>query len=124
MTSILFIIVRIFRSLFNWYYLKNEKLFRSFFFHFWNLQQILNIFKNKKVVIANVFSKLQNVKDLIRPLSKKRRFRTSFDSQHVKASETLLKSQWEDFYNFFITLGGNDLKNISLSEIWTLSSVC
>ena len=124
MTSILFIIVRIFQSLFNWYYLKNEKLFRSFFFHFWNLQQILNIFKNKKVVIANVFSKLQNVKDLIRPLSKKRRFRTSFDSQHVKASETLLKSQWEDFYNFFITLGGNDLKNISLSEIWTLSSVC
>ena len=101
MTSILFIIVRIFQSLFNWYYLKNEKLFRSFFFHFWNLQQILNIFKNKKVVIANVFSKLQNVKDLIRPLSKKRRFRTSFDSQHIKVSQILAKSAWERFCHIF-----------------------
>ena len=36
------------------------------------------------IVIANVFAKLETVKNLVRPFSKKRRFETSFDSQHVK----------------------------------------
>ena len=44
-------------------------------------------------VQANVFPKLQLVKDLVRPLSKKRRFTISFESQHVKASQTLVKSR-------------------------------
>ena len=34
--------------------------------------------KKKKVVIANVFPKLQNVKDLLRQLSKKHRFQILF----------------------------------------------
>ena len=38
------------------------------------------------IVIVNVFPKLQTVKILVRPLSKKRRFRIRFDSQRVKAS--------------------------------------
>ena len=49
-----------------------------------NSHQILNIFKKMKIVIDNVFPKLQTVNDLARPLSKKRCFRTPFDSQHVK----------------------------------------
>ena len=106
MTCILFGIERIWHSLFKRNYLKNEHLFVRFFFflHFCNLQQILNIFKRKRLVIANVLSKLQNVKDLVRPLSKKRRFRTSFDSQHVKASETLVKSAWDYFYQIFLSI--------------------
>ena len=44
------------------------------------------------VKITTLFQKLQTVKDLIRPLSKKHRFRTPFDSQHVKGSQTLEKS--------------------------------
>ena len=48
--------------------------------------------KKKKIVRANVFPKLQTVKDLVRPLSKKRRFRTSFNSQHVRGSQTFVKS--------------------------------
>ena len=44
------------------------------------------------LVIANVFPKLQTVKDLVRPLSKKRCSRTRFDSQHVKESQLLVKS--------------------------------
>ena len=67
-------------------------LFFFFFFHFWNLQQILDILKKKMIVIATLFRKLQTVKDLVRPLSKKHRFRTPFDSQHVKGSQTLVKS--------------------------------
>ena len=44
------------------------------------------------IVIGNVFPKLQTVKILVRPMSKKRRFRTRFDSQHAKASQILAKS--------------------------------
>ena len=43
------------------------------------------------IVIATLFWKLETAKDLVRPLSKKHRFRTHFDSQHVKGSQTLVK---------------------------------
>ena len=32
------------------------------------------------------------LKELVRSLSRKRRFRTPFDSQHIKGFETLVKS--------------------------------
>ena len=44
------------------------------------------------IVIATLLRKLQAVKDLVRPLSKKHRFKTLFDRQHVKRSQTLPKS--------------------------------
>ena len=76
------------------------------------------------IVIANAFPKLQTLKNLVRTLSKKRRFRTSFDSQHVKRSQTLVKSAWEYFYLFyFIILVGTDLENISLSDMENLRGV-
>ena len=53
------------------------------------------------IVIANVFPKLQTVQDLVRPLSKKRRVITSFESHHVKRSQALVKSSWEHFYHIF-----------------------
>ena len=43
-------------------------------------------------VIATLLRKLQAVKDLVGPLSKKHDFRTPFDSQDVKGSQTLVKS--------------------------------
>ena len=52
---ILFRISRICRSIFKCKYLKNQKYFLSFLFHLWNLHQILKIFKQKKIVIANYF---------------------------------------------------------------------
>ena len=57
----------------------------------WNLHQILNILKKNMMVIANVLPKLQTVNIFVRPLSKKRRFRTRFGIQAVKASQTLMK---------------------------------
>ena len=44
------------------------------------------------IVIANIFPNLQTVKDFVRSLSKKRCFRTHFDSQDVKGFQTLAKS--------------------------------
>ena len=69
------------------------KTFSNFFFcYFLNLHQILNILKKKMIVIPTFLRNLQAVKDLLRFLSKKRCFRTPFDSQHVKGSQTLVSS--------------------------------
>ena len=53
------------------------------------------------VAVANVFPKLQNVKILVRALSKNRRFRKRFDSQYVKVSQILVKFPWECFSHVF-----------------------
>ena len=47
-------------------------------------------FERKMMVIDIVFLRLPTVKELVKPLSKKRGFRAS--SQHVKGSQTLVKS--------------------------------
>ena len=104
MTSILLGIVRTCRSLFKGVYLKNEKHFPHFMFHLWYLHQIWNIFAKRMIVIATVFPKLQTVKDLVKPLSNMCGFTTSFDSQHVKWSQTLVKRGWEIFYHIFWSL--------------------
>ena len=49
-------------------------------------------FEKKMIVIATLFRKLQTVKGLVTPLSKKHGFRKPFDSQHVKGSPTYSKS--------------------------------
>ena len=86
MASILFKVVGICNSQFKCNYLKKKKHFFKFLFHFWILHQILNILKEKMIVIANVFSKLRTVKMFVRKLSQEDRFRTGFGSQHVKAT--------------------------------------
>ena len=60
-TTILYRIVRIWRCLFKSSYPKNEKHFLGFLFHLWNIHQILNIFKKKKILIANIFPNLATV---------------------------------------------------------------
>ena len=111
--NILFRIVRICRSLLKSSYLKNKKHFLNFLFHLWNLHQILNIFKKKKIVIANVVPKLATVQGLVTPLTIQRRLKTSFDSQQVKRFQTLAKSSWEYFYHIFPSLWGEMIWKIS-----------
>ena len=112
-TSILFGIVRILRSLFKSSSLKNKKHFLGFLFHLWNLHQISNIFQQKKIVIANLFPKLATVQGLVTPLNIQRRLKTSFDSQHVKRYQTLVKSSWVHFYHIFSSLWGERIWKIS-----------
>ena len=69
--------------------------------------------KKKKIVIANVFRKLATVQDLVTPLTIKLRLKTSFDSQHVKRFQTLVKSSWEHFYHIFSSLWGEVIWKIS-----------
>ena len=49
-------------------------------------------FERKDDCHRYLFQKLQTVKDLVRPLSKKLRSRTPLDTQHVKGSQSLVKS--------------------------------
>ena len=58
------------------------------------------------ILIVNGYPKLGTVIILLRPLSKKRRFRTRFDSQHVKVSQIRAKSQWERLRHVFPSLSG------------------
>ena len=98
MTNILFKIGRNCHRQFKCSYLKNEKHLLNFLFHFSIINQILNILKKRMIVIAHVFPKLQTVKVLVRPLCKKRCVMKRFDSQHVKPSQILPKSLWQQFF--------------------------
>ena len=69
--------------------------------------------KKKKIVIANVFPKLATVQGLVTPLTIQLRLKTSFDSQHVKRFQTLVKSSWEHFYHIFSSLWGEVIWKIS-----------
>ena len=69
------------------------KTFSDFFVQFFESSSNFKHFEKKKmIVIATVLQNSQAVKDLIRLLPKKHCFRTPFDSQHMKGSQTLAKS--------------------------------
>ena len=70
-------------------------------------------FEKKMIVIVNVHSILQNVEYLVRPSSKKQHFILSYDSQHIKGSETLVKSPWDQFYHNVSSLWGEMIWKIS-----------
>ena len=86
MASILFKVVRICNAQLKCNYLKIQNFFSQFFIPFLRSTSNFKDFGKNMMVTANVFPKLETVKILVRPLSKKQRFRTRFDSEHVKAS--------------------------------------
>ena len=94
---------------------QKRKRFFDFFVALLNLNPILKNLKKNMIVIALLLPKLETVKGLVRPLSKKRSFRTHFESQHLKGSQTLVKSVWGLFYQILSTLWEN--------LIWKTSSL-
>ena len=72
---------------------EKRKTFSKFFVRYLeSTSSFKDLEKKRMMVIANVFPKLQSVKNFVRPLCKKRRFRTRFDTQHDKVSQILAKS--------------------------------
>ena len=55
-------------------------------------------------LIVYVFPKIQTAKEVVRPMSKNPNFSTPFNSQHVKAPQTLVKSAWQHFYQISLLL--------------------
>ena len=49
--------------------------------------------------IADLFAKLRTPKDVVRYLSKKSRFKGTFDRQHGKRVQTLLQSEPQQRYH-------------------------
>ena len=80
---------------------EKRRRFSEFFVPFLDCTWEFKDIEKKMMVIANVFPKLQTVKNLVRPLSKRRRFRTRFDSQHLKVSQTHRESPCQRFDHFF-----------------------
>ena len=91
--------------------------------NFWNLHQILNSLKKKLILIATLFEKLDTVKDLVRSLFQKDRLRNPFDSQHIKGSQTLVKSVSEHFYQIFLILSETMIWKISPLVICSILGV-
>ena len=70
---------------------KTKNLFWIFLLYIWNEYQIFNILKKKMTLMGYVFLKLATAKDVATQMSRESRFSTSFDSQHVRESETLVR---------------------------------
>ena len=73
--------------------LLKPKTFSDFFNPFLESTPNFKDFEKKIIVIVTLLRNLQAVKDLVRLLSKKHSFRTPFDSQHTKGSQTIVKSE-------------------------------
>ena len=61
----------------------------------------MNIFKKKMSLIADLFPKLRIPKNVVRSISKKSRFRGSFENQHGKRAQTLLKFERQPLYHIY-----------------------
>ena len=85
---------------------KRQKTFSQFFTEFLKFIFSFKYFE-EMTIIAYVLPKLKTAKVLVRPLFKKWRFITPFDSQHVKGSKALVKSTWQHFYGMFSSLWEN-----------------
>ena len=79
MTSIVFLTEAIYCNIFRWNYLRNEKYFLTFFLNFLNLDPILKCFENEMTLRADVFLNLGTLKNVVRKMSKKSRFRQPFN---------------------------------------------
>ena len=65
------------------------------------------------MVIANVFPKLQTVKNFVKPFCKKRRLGTRFDSQHVKVSQIPAKCPLRAILSCFSSFWGKLIRKTS-----------
>ena len=118
MTNIRLKSARICHSQFKCNYLENKKHFLNFLFHSWNLHQILNILKEKMIVIANVYPKLQAVKNLVTKLSKRRCFSVSEHALTVNMWKlpSYLRNLHESAFIMIFSL-------VSEKLIWKMSSL-
>ena len=77
------------------------KVFHNFLLHFQNLVSILNIFKKKMTLIAYLFVRLPPAKNVVRYISKKSRFRLTFEKEHGNRVSTLFKFERQSLYHIY-----------------------
>ena len=102
----------------------NPKNFSDSFVRFWNFDLILNILEKKMIVIATLFRKLENVKDLVRPLLKNTVSENPLTLNMLKGTKILQNLHEGTFVIFFfMTLRETDSEIVSLSDMLTLTGV-
>ena len=57
---------------------------------------MLNIFKSKMALVADVFPNIRNLKNVVTSISKKSCFRSPFEKQDIKRDQKLLKVERHD----------------------------
>ena len=100
-TCILLIVEGNSRNQFKRNYLKNQKQFLQFLFHFLNQHEIFHILKKSIILMAEIFLKLLTPKNVLPWMPKSSCFRTPFGSQSVRGSQGVLKSGRDCFYPNF-----------------------
>ena len=70
---------------------QKQKIFSQFFSAFSKSALNFEHFQKKKMLIAYVFPKLPNTKNVLRQMSKSSRFREPLDKRHGKRVEALIK---------------------------------
>ena len=93
---------------------EKRKTFSQFFVWFLESTSNFKHFRKKMMVIANMFPKLQTVKNFITPLCKKCRFSTRLDNRHVKVSRILAESTLKRFYQVFSSFWGKLIWKMAL----------
>ena len=79
---------------------KQQKVFSQFLAAFLKTISHFQHVRNEMFLIAYVFPKLETANPVVRKMPKKINFKTPFNSQHAKGSQTLLKSAVKHFYHF------------------------
>ena len=101
-----------------------QRTFFQFFALFLKSTSNFKLFGKKMTVITYVCQKLRTVKDVVRKMSKKIFFRTSFDSQHAKGSQRLVKSLRQHFCQIVLSLLVLFLITLTLySELFEFTAV-
>ena len=80
-------------------------------------------FEKKMTLIADVFPKLRTPKNVVRSISKKSNFRGSFEKQHSKRDQTLLKFKRQELYQIYWSISRQLTYKRSLlviCKIWRL----
>ena len=78
---------------------RKQKTFSEFFCAFLKSSSNFEHFEKKMTLIADVFPKLRTRKNVNRSMSKKSNFRGSFEKQHSKHAQTLLKFKRQQLYH-------------------------
>ena len=77
---------------------KKQKNFLDFLLQFWNLDQMLNILKKYKTLIAYVSPNVRTTKSMVKKISKKSCFTRPFQEQPGQQSQKRPKSAPQHFY--------------------------
>ena len=107
MRSVIFLTEALYSNIFSCNYIRSEKYFLIFFdfsFAFSKLRCIFQHFQREMAITGELFLNLRTWKDVVREMSKKSRFRRSFDKKDGKQRDTLLKSERQHLYHIYWSL--------------------